>query len=146
MDVITTHLYADFDGLASMVAARKLYPGALLVLPGGAQESVRSFLAVYDLGLTRLRDLKLAAVTRLILVDTQEPERLGPLQALCADPAVAIHIFDHHPEDEEEGIRLADLEEVVALETMGAAKARRLIAQAMADGVLWRCGAPVEAG
>jgi hypothetical protein len=27
-----------------------------------------------------------------------------------------------------------------------AAKARRLIAQAMADGVLWRCGAPVEAG
>ena len=41
MDLITTHLNADFDGLASMVAARKLYPGAVLVLPGGAQESVR---------------------------------------------------------------------------------------------------------
>src|SRR5262249_6242694 len=97
MDVITTHLNADCDGLAAMVAARKLYPGAALVLPGGAQETVRNFLAVYDLGLTRLKGLKLAEVTRLILVDTQEPERLGPLRPLCMSPAAAIHIFDHHP-------------------------------------------------
>jgi tRNA nucleotidyltransferase (CCA-adding enzyme) len=98
MDVITTHLNADFDGLASMVAARKLYPEAVLVLPGGAQATVRRFLAVHDLGLTRLQDLDLTAVTRLILVDTQEPERLGPLKTLWAHPAVAVHIFDHHPE------------------------------------------------
>jgi tRNA nucleotidyltransferase (CCA-adding enzyme) len=98
MDVITTHLHADFDGLAAMVAARKLYPGAVLVLSGGAQETVRRFLAVHDLGLTRLKDLEMQQVTRLILVDTQEPERLGPLQPLCRNPAVAIHIFDHHPE------------------------------------------------
>jgi tRNA nucleotidyltransferase (CCA-adding enzyme) len=97
MDVITTHLHADCDGLAAMVAARKLYPGAVLVLPGGAQDTVRRFLAVYDLGLTRLKDLKREEVTRLILVDTQEPERLGSLQPLCANPAVVIHIFDHHP-------------------------------------------------
>ena len=30
MDLITTRLNADFDGLASMVAGRKLYPGAVL--------------------------------------------------------------------------------------------------------------------
>src|SRR5262249_5248835 len=97
MDVITTHLQADCDSLAAMMAARKLYPGAALVFPGGAQETVRRFLAVYDLGLTRLKDLKLEEITRLILVDTQEPERLGPLQPLCTNPAVALHIFDHHP-------------------------------------------------
>jgi tRNA nucleotidyltransferase (CCA-adding enzyme) len=96
MDVITTHLHADCDGLAAMVAARKLYPGAVLVLPGGAQDTVRRFLAVHDLGLTRLKDLSYAEVTRLILVDTQEPERLGPLQSLCTNPAVTLHIFDHH--------------------------------------------------
>ena len=28
LEVITTHLDADFDAMASMVAARKLYPGA----------------------------------------------------------------------------------------------------------------------
>ena len=66
-----------------MVAARKLYPGAALVFPGGAQETVRRFLAIYDVDLTRLMDLKLEEITRLILVDTQEPERLGPLQPLC---------------------------------------------------------------
>lgn len=98
MDVITTHLNADFDGLASMVAARKLYPGALLVFPGGAQETVRSFLAVHDLGITRLKDLDLEQVTRLVLVDTQEPERVGVLKNLFARPGVQIHVYDHHPD------------------------------------------------
>lgn len=97
MDLITTHLNADFDGLASMVAARKLYPGARLVLPGGAQEAVRGFLAVHDLGISRLKDLDLDQVTRLILVDTQEPERLGPLKGLCDRPEVSVHVYDHHP-------------------------------------------------
>lgn len=97
MDVIATHLNADFDGFASMVAARKLYPGALLVLPAGAQVPVRSFLAVHDLGITRLKDLDVAQVTRLILMDAHEPDRLGPLQALWDNRNVHVHIYDHHP-------------------------------------------------
>ena len=119
MDVITTHLQADCDGLAAMVAARKLYPGAALVFPGGAQETVRRFLAIYDVGLTRLKDLKLEEITRLILVDTQEPERLGPLQPLCMNPAVVIHIYDHHPAavDASQGTCHADLKVV---ESVGA--------------------------
>lgn len=100
MDVITTHLNADFDGLASMVAARKLYPGAVLVFPGGTQETVRGFMAVHDLGITRLKDLALDQVTRIILVDCQEPERIGPLKDLLARPNVDIHIYDHHPDSE----------------------------------------------
>ena len=97
MDVITTHLNADFDGLASMVAGRKLYPDALLVLPAGAQEPVRSFLAVHDLGITRLKDLDVAQVTRLILMDAHEPDRLGPLKSLWDNRNVRVHIYDHHP-------------------------------------------------
>ena len=97
MDLITTHVNADFDGLASMVAAKKLYPEAQLVLSGGAQEAVRSFLAVHDLGLVSQKSLDHAAVTRLILVDTQEPERLGTLADLWKRPEVALHIYDHHP-------------------------------------------------
>ncbi len=96
VDVITTHMNADFDGLASMVAARKLHPGSVLVLPGGAQESVRNFLAVHDLGITRLKDLDTSKVRRIILVDIQEPERLGPLEALCRNPGVCLLIYDHH--------------------------------------------------
>ncbi len=102
MYVITTHLNADFDGLASMVAARKLYPDAALVFPGGAQDHVRAFLAVHDLGLTKLKDVDLAKITGLVLVDTQEPERVGPFGELCLKPEIAVHVFDHHCGEESE--------------------------------------------
>lgn len=102
MDVIATHINADFDGLASMVAARKLYPGATLVLPGGGEEAVRSFLAVHDLGVARLKDIDIAQVTRLIIVDTQEPGRLGPLKACWDNPNMIIHVYDHHPDGPDE--------------------------------------------
>ena len=101
MDVITTHVNADFDGLASMVAARKLYPGAVIVLSGGAQEAVRSFLAVHDLDIIRQKDLALDQVRRLIVCDAQEPERIGTLKELWGRPDVEVHLFDHHVDEEE---------------------------------------------
>lgn len=102
MDLVATHSNADFDGLASMVAARKLYPGARLVLPGGGQESVRSFLALHDLGIAKAKDLDLSSVTRLILVDTQDPDRIGPLKSCWQDPKVEVHVYDHHLHDDRE--------------------------------------------
>jgi tRNA nucleotidyltransferase (CCA-adding enzyme) len=41
MQVITTHLNADFDCLASMVAAKKLYPEARMVFSGSAEKMVQ---------------------------------------------------------------------------------------------------------
>jgi tRNA nucleotidyltransferase (CCA-adding enzyme) len=99
MDVIATHSNADFDGLASMVAARKLFPEAKLVLPAGGQETVRNFLAVHNLGLTKLKELDLPQVTRLVLVDTQEPDRIGALKACLDNPSVEVVVFDHHVEE-----------------------------------------------
>lgn len=96
MDVITTHANADFDGLASMIAARKLYPEATLVLPGGAQEVVRQFLSVHDLNLTKLKDIDPTQITRLILVDTQEADRIGALRACLDHQEVDVVVFDHH--------------------------------------------------
>jgi tRNA nucleotidyltransferase (CCA-adding enzyme) len=98
MDVIATHSNADFDGLASMVAARKVYPEAKLILPAGAQEAVRSFLAVHDLDISKLKDIDLSQVTRLVLVDTQEPNRIGTLKSCLENPAVEVVVFDHHIE------------------------------------------------
>jgi len=99
MDVVATHSNADFDGLASMVAARKLFPDVKLVLPAGAQETVRSFLADHALDLTKLKELDLAQVRRLILVDTQDPERIGPLKACLENPSVEVVVFDHHVDE-----------------------------------------------
>ena len=33
LTIITTHINADYDALASMLAAQKLYPGSILVFP-----------------------------------------------------------------------------------------------------------------
>ena len=98
MHVVTTHRNADFDGLASMVAVRKLYPEVYLVLSGGAQEAVHAFLSAHDLNLTKLKDIDPAKVTRLILVDTHEPDRIGPFKRCWNNPSVEILIFDHHGE------------------------------------------------
>jgi len=102
MDVIATHSNADFDGLASMVAARKLYPQAKLVLPAGGQETLRNFLAVHDIGISKLKELDLSQVTRLVLVDTQEPGRIGALKACVDNSSVEVVVFDHHVEEASE--------------------------------------------
>jgi len=44
MQVITTHINADFDGLASMIAARKLYPEAIMAFPGSQEKNLRDFI------------------------------------------------------------------------------------------------------
>ena len=64
MKVITTHLNADFDCLASMMAAKKLYPDAHLILPGSSERLVDEFLEEGSLamGFTRLKDIVLDQV------------------------------------------------------------------------------------
>ena len=42
-DVITTHINADFDGLASMLAAQKLYPDAVVIFLGSQEKNLRNF-------------------------------------------------------------------------------------------------------
>ncbi len=102
MDVITTHINADFDTIASMLAAQKLYPDAVCVLPGAPEESVRGFLvqsAFYTLPMRKPREIDLDRVTRVILVDIRSSARLGMFAGLVGKPGVEFHIYDHHPDD-----------------------------------------------
>ncbi len=104
MDVITTHLNADFDALASMVAAKKYYPDAILVFPGSQEENVRKFLATLHMpvDLKRLRDIDLREITRLILVDVKSPGRIGTFSGILDKEGLIIHIYDHHPFSEQD--------------------------------------------
>ncbi len=100
MDIITSHINADFDSLGAMVAAKLLYPDAVPVFPGATATVVREFLeqtSVCGLEFARIRDIDLSKVKRLILVDVNSPERIGPFAKLMQDPAVELHIYDHHP-------------------------------------------------
>src|SRR5512146_2154717 len=103
MEVITTHVNADFDTIASMVAARKLYPGAVIVLPGTQEETVKGFLiqsAFYALEVRKAREIDLSRVTRVILVDIRNSARIGVFGEVVRRPGMDLHIYDHHPEEE----------------------------------------------
>jgi len=102
MDVITTHVNADFDCLGAMVAAARLYPGALMVFSGSQEKSMRDFFQAtkYDFNFTRLKDVDMGNITRLILVDCQHAARIGPFAAILDSPGLEVHIYDHHPDVE----------------------------------------------
>ena len=101
MDIITTHIGADFDSLAAMVAAKRLYPEAELVFPGSQERSVRDFLAqefrnIYEF--KKVKHVDLQRVRRLIVVDTRQADRLGALAECLANPHLVLHLYDHHPD------------------------------------------------
>ncbi|HEX9860834.1 MAG TPA: CBS domain-containing protein [Nitrospirota bacterium] len=100
MDVITCHVNADFDALASMMAAKKLYPDAHVVFPGSQERSMREFFmqsTLYALHHERVKDIDMDAITRLILVDAKTPSRIGPFAEILGRPGLRVHIYDHHP-------------------------------------------------
>ena len=100
MDVITTHLNADFDCVGSMVAAKKLYPEALLVFSGAQEKGVRDFFQKAnpaDPEFTRIKDVDFSCITRLIIVDCQHSSRIARFGQLAKSGTVEVHIYDHHP-------------------------------------------------
>jgi len=105
MEVITTHSNADFDSLASMIAAKKLYPDAVLVFPGSQERSLRDFFihsTLYALEVERVKNINLREVKKLILVDTRQVSRIGKFSEIVSKPGLDIHIYDHHPPSPED--------------------------------------------
>ncbi len=105
LEVITTHLNADFDALASMVAAKKLYPEAILVFPGALEGNLRDFFirsSFYFLDFERAKNVDPEEIKRLILVDTRQISRIGKFAEAAASGEVDIHIYDHHPDSPED--------------------------------------------
>jgi tRNA nucleotidyltransferase (CCA-adding enzyme) len=105
MQVIITHINADFDGLASMIAAKKLYPEAIIAFPGSQEKNLRDFINEtlqdrYDFA--RLKQIDLTSITRLIVVDTRSAKRIGTFAACLDNPGLSIHLYDHHPDSPED--------------------------------------------
>jgi tRNA nucleotidyltransferase (CCA-adding enzyme) len=99
MDLIVTHINADFDGLSSLVAGKKLYPHARLLLPGSQEKAVREFLSLSQdiIRIESERECRLDDVNRLIIMDTRLATRIGIAAGLLTKAGLEIHIYDHHP-------------------------------------------------
>jgi len=105
LEVITTHMNADFDALASMLAAKKLYPEAKMVFPGAQEKNLRNFFlhsTSYLFDFLRIKDVEFNRIKRLILVDTRQKKRIGKFKQLLGKKGVEIHIYDHHPPSEDD--------------------------------------------
>ncbi len=98
--VIATHGNTDFDALASMLAARRLYPDAVVCLSGALNRNVRRFYRLHadELDVVEASRLELDAIRRLIVVETVHAARLDALEPVARDPAVEKVVFDHHGE------------------------------------------------
>jgi tRNA nucleotidyltransferase (CCA-adding enzyme) len=99
MTIVAGHVNPDFDAYGAMVAATKLFPGARAVWAGTQNSNVREFHAMHGefLSFVDLKGLDLAAVARLVMVDTRDASRLGELSPVAANEAVALVVYDHHP-------------------------------------------------
>jgi tRNA nucleotidyltransferase (CCA-adding enzyme) len=94
MEVILTHENTDFDALASLLGAWKLYPDAIPVLPRRLNRNLRHFLALYcdELPFVQVNDLPhRRPIEEVILVDTQSLTQLKSMSS-----QTRVHIIDHH--------------------------------------------------
>jgi tRNA nucleotidyltransferase (CCA-adding enzyme) len=101
-EVIATHGNTDFDAFAAMLAARHLYPGAVVAV-GALNRNVRDFYRLHADELEHIVEasrLELDAIRRLIVVETATASRLGELEPVALDASVEKILFDHHEEAE----------------------------------------------
>ncbi len=96
MQVIITHNNADFDAVASQLAAHKLFPEAVPVLPVRLNRDVSEFLLLYRSGLpfVNWHDARVKGLTRIIMTDTANAPSIRG--ARKHTPTL---IIDHHPPD-----------------------------------------------
>ena len=99
LTLILCHQTADFDALGSAVGLTRLYTGAKLVLTGGAHPGVQSFLALHrdELAVIERRSVHPEEIETLIVVDTQQRDRVGKAQSWFDLPQLKdIILYDHH--------------------------------------------------
>jgi tRNA nucleotidyltransferase (CCA-adding enzyme) len=100
LTLIATHTNADFDALASLLAAQKLYPHSLVLFPGSQEKNLRNFFIKsmgYLFNMGDFKSIDPGAVKRLVLVDTRQLSRIGEVASLLNKEDIEIHIYDHHP-------------------------------------------------
>jgi len=98
MEILTTHVGADFDAFATMIVARRFHPEARLFFPGSREGSVRRTIEAQGLEVPELRqkDVDPSALTRVILRDIRQRSRIGVVASwLEARPEIEVWAYDH---------------------------------------------------
>jgi tRNA nucleotidyltransferase (CCA-adding enzyme) len=96
--IITTHKNTDFDAFASMVAATLIHPEAVPAIPKTINPNVRAFISIHKdiFDYVDRWNIETGKVSRLIVVDTADWSRLGPIAKLKARQDLELLVYDHH--------------------------------------------------
>ena len=121
MFLILTHENADFDAVASQLAAHKLYPDGIPLLSRHINRNVRQFLILYwdALPFMRAEDWRRQRVDHLLLVDTHS---YNSVRGLVREPSV--QVIDHHMNVEKRPLWEYQVEAVGATTTLLVEKIR----------------------
>ncbi len=105
MEIIVTHVSSDFDSFAGMLAAKKLYPEAKIIIPTSINQNVRKFIALHEDSLPPFfepGEIDLRRVKKVIIIDTKIPARLGQVRDIFRDSKPDVIIYDHHNKSSED--------------------------------------------
>lgn len=103
--IITGHSSADFDALASMVAAQKLYPEGVLIAPTllPRQRSHRFYTSIPEtFGFINPKDCDFSKVQTVIVVDAHSKSRFEHIAEVFTRKNIKIISYDHHPDSEDD--------------------------------------------
>ena len=102
MKAIIAHPNLDFDALASMVAAKKLYPDAVLVTVGKLRSCVKDFIAMHGDFIEIKNYINKNDIDTLIMVDTRSKKRLSPFDKVLRNEGIRVIVYDHHESAEDD--------------------------------------------
>ncbi|MGC8753478.1 MAG: CBS domain-containing protein [Thermosulfidibacteraceae bacterium] len=99
MTIIVTHDNPDFDALASLIVARKIYRDAICIMPNSPERNVKEFVERTNLEtiLVPFSKIDLSRVEKLVLVDFKRVDRSHVVsRVLTGGMKPEIHVIDHH--------------------------------------------------
>ncbi|OMH41406.1 CBS domain-containing protein [Desulfurobacterium indicum] len=99
--VITAHKNMDLDALGAVVAVKKLYPGAVVVLPGTKGKDVIKVLEENPKLLDYVDETGFdGEIEKLIVVDTSDIERIPEiLKKRIEGKNIPVIVYDHHTKE-----------------------------------------------
>ncbi|TYB31204.1 MAG: CBS domain-containing protein [Candidatus Mcinerneyibacterium aminivorans] len=106
MRIFISHEGMDFDSLAGMYAAKKLYGGGEICSIGKKRDNVKMFLKLYykHFPIKKFSYIsKKEKIDEVVIVDTRRKSRIGRFSNILDEMNPKIIIWDHHPEGDIRG-------------------------------------------
>ncbi|MGC8902895.1 MAG: CBS domain-containing protein [Fervidobacterium sp.] len=117
MKVVTTHINPDFDGFASCIGLKKIYPNFEIVISGNPLQNLKEFLQFYGDFFRYKTENELKnvneSIDELIIVDTPSLERVSDEIKKRTTSNTKIKVIDHHPDIRDSGDSTTYTEKII---------------------------------